>query len=213
MDKLDFKKAFKDLYLPPVEPMIIDIPDMTFIMTDGEGNPNEPDGAYAKAVSLLYALAYTIKMSGKGTDAIAGYVDYVVPPLEGLWWFKDGGPWRAGAKKDFVWTAMIRQPEFVTPDDFAWAISETAKKKPGFDYKKTRLESFNEGLCVQCMHVGPYDTEPETVKKMDAFTRERGCEADFGDMRHHHEIYLSDPRRSKPENIKTVIRHPVKKSE
>ena len=212
MDKMDFKKADKDLYQPPVKPTIIDVPDMTFIMVDGKGDPNEQNGAYAHAVGLLYALSYTIKMSKLGGCDITGYYDYVVPPLEGLWWFEDGLPWREGEKSAFCWTAMIRQPEFVTPDVFKWAISETEKKKPELEFEKARLTGFKEGLCVQCMHLGPYDAEPETVKKMDTFMRENDLVADFSDKRRHHEIYMNDPRRSKPEKVKTVIRHPVKYS-
>lgn len=210
MDKLDFKKVSKDLYLPTEKPNTIHVPKMTFIMADGKGNPNQTDGEYVKAVSLLYALTYTIKMSKLGKNTPNGYFEYVVPPLEGLWWFDDGGPFRLDSKERFCWTAMIRQPAFVTQAVFEWACLETAKNKPDIDVSKAQLCAFEEGLCVQCMHIGPYDSEPETVRKMDAFTTEQGLVADFSDTRHHHEIYLSDPRKGDPAKMKTVVRHPVR---
>lgn len=210
MDKLDFKKAFKDLYLPTEKASTIFVPKMTFIMVDGKGDPNQTDGEYAKAISVLYALTYTIKMSKLGKNTPKGYFEYVVPPLEGLWWFADGGPFRLDSKEHFCWTAMIRQPAFVTQAVIEWACLETAKKKPDIDVSKARLCEFEEGLCVQCMHIGPYDSEPETVRKMDAFTTEQGLVADFSDTRHHHEIYLNDPRKGDPAKMKTVVRHPVR---
>jgi hypothetical protein len=211
MDKVDFKKAYKDLYLPTLQPAVVDVPAMMFVMVGGKGDPNVPDGPYAKAVGLLYTLVYTIKMSGTRGGDSAGYYDYVVPPLEGLWWFEDGRPWRPGEKSRLCWIAMIRQPEFVTREVFAWAVSEASKKKPGPDYEKARLEDLTEGLCVQCMHIGPYDTEPESIARMDAFARGQGLEDDFTDRRRHHEIYLSDPSRVKSEKRRTVVRHPVRK--
>lgn len=210
MDKMDYKKAFNDLYLPPAEPMEIIVPEMTFIAVDGKGDPNEPNGEYSNAVELLYALSYTIKMSKKGGKVPEGFFDYVVPPLEGLWWYDDGGPFRFEGKSHFCWTAMIRQPEFVTQDVFLWASREALKKKPGLAVSLVRLNRFSEGRCVQCMHLGPYDSEPETVLKMQAFLHSHGLAADFSDTRRHHEIYLSDPRKTAPAKLKTVIRHPVR---
>jgi hypothetical protein len=210
MDKLDYKKEYRDLYLPRTEPMKILVPKMTFIITDGRGDPNEPDGAYAKAVGMLYALSYTIKM---GKDKPGGYFDYVVPPLEGLWWYDDGGPFRFGGKSHFCWTMMIRQPEFVTREVFEEACRETGRKKPGIDTSGARLCEFEEGLCVQCMHLGPYDDEPRTVEKMETYMRALSLAADFTDTRRHHEIYLTDPRKGAPSGQKTVIRHPVRQAQ
>ena len=210
MDKLDYKKAYKDLYLPPEKPCKISVPTMTFIMVDGKGDPNIPDGEYQQAAGILYGLTYTIKMSKMGDHAPVNYFEYVVPPLEGLWCFDDGGAYRSGGKEHFVWTSMIRQPDFVTPEVFAWACTEAKKKKPDLDVSKARLCDFEEGLCVQCMHMGPYDSEPETVQKMDAYMKEQGLVQDFSDTRRHHEIYLSDPRKIDPAKMKTVVRHPVR---
>lgn len=211
MDKLDFKKEYKDLYMPKATPSIIHVPPMTFIMVDGKGDPNVPDGEYNRAVGALYALTYTIKMSKMGGRAPEGYIEYVVPPLEGLWWFDDGGPFRFGAKERLCWTSMIRQPEFVTLDVFEWACYEVAKKKPEIDISGARLSGFDEGLCVQCMHLGPYDDEPRTVEKMETYVYGQGLVNDLSDTRRHHEIYLSDPCKTVPAKLKTVLRHPVKK--
>ena len=211
MEIMDYKKAFKALYQPPAAPTEIVVPAMTFLMVDGKGDPNDLDGDYSKAVSLLYALTYTIKMSKKAGKAPEGYFDYVVPPLEGLWWYDDGGPFRFGGKAHFCWTSMIRQPDFVTPVVFDWACREAALKKPELDTSAARLAVFDEELCVQCLHTGPYDDEPATVAKMEAYMRESGLEHDFSDTRRHHEIYLGDPRKSDPAKLKTIVRHPVKR--
>lgn len=214
MDKLDYKKAYKDLYMPKKTPSIIEVPDMIFIMVDGEGNPNTSQ-EYKDAMEILYGLSFTIKMSKMGKWQPEGYFDYVVPPLEGLWW-TEGKPFDGveNADKDkFLWTAMIRQPEFVDQEVYQWAKQQLGKKKPGLDFAKTRLEIYKEGLCCQVMHIGPYDDEPATIQKMDAFVKESGHETDIGMERKHHEIYLGDPRKTKPENLKTVIRHPIRKKE
>ena len=208
MKALDYKKMYKDLYLPGTEPEIVNVPSMTFIMVDGKGDPNEPEGEYQRAAGVLYALAYTIKMGFKSAD---GYFAYVVPPLEGLWWFDDGGPFRFGEKHRFCWISMIRQPEFGTLEIFDAAVRQAAAKKPGLDFGLARLAAFEEGLCVQCMHLGPYESEPGTVAKMDAHAAGQGYAIDMNDARHHHEIYLSDPRKTEPAKIKTVLRHPVRK--
>jgi hypothetical protein len=210
MDKLDYKKEFRSLYLPAVTPSKILVPKMAFLMADGKGDPNLPGGEYAQAVSTLYALTYSIKMSKLGRNAPAGYFEYVVPPLEGLWWYADGRPFRLDNKADFCWTAMIRQPAFITQEVLEWACLETSKKKPEIDTVKTRLADFDEGLCVQCMHIGPYDSELETVEKMNTYMNEQGLVPDFSDTRRHHEIYLSDPRKTDPAKMKTVVRHPVR---
>ncbi|MBE6054064.1 MAG: transcriptional regulator [Clostridium sartagoforme] len=216
MEKIDYKKAFKDLYLPKTQPMEIIIPKMSFIMVDGKGNPNDEDGEYKKAVELLYSLSYTIKMNKEIREKIDGYFDYVVPPLEGLWWLKDDD--MDFSKKDkYLWTSMIRQPEFLTKEIFEFACSEVKKKKPNIDVRKARFEEFNEGLCVQCMHIGPFDKEYLTTEKIDKYIKENNLIADIngfnedGKIRRHHEIYLSDPRKIKVESMKTVIRCPVRR--
>ncbi|MGI6674104.1 MAG: GyrI-like domain-containing protein [Limnochordia bacterium] len=211
-DKFDFKKEYKDLYMPKAAPMIIDVPEMLFIAVDGEGDPNTAP-AYADAVELLFGLSYTIKMSPKSGSAPEGYFEYVVPPLEGLWWGGGVDPesWVVTNKQGLSWTMMIRQPQFVTEAVFAWAQETLAKKKPELDLTKARLMSLAEGLCVQMMHIGPYDTEPASIQRMHAFAFEHGYRLDFSSDRKHHEIYLSDPRKTAPDKLKTVLRHPVAK--
>lgn len=205
----DYKKEYKEFYLPKRQPQIISIPPMNFLAVRGKGDPNQKGGEYETALQLLYGIAFTIKMSKLGDHRIDGYFDYVVPPLEGLWWQEglDGIDYRQ--KAQFQWISMIRLPEFVTEAEFQWAIEEaTAKKK--IDYRKVFFFSYDEGLCVQCMHVGSYDQEPATIAAMEHHTSATGYAQDFGHGRYHHEIYLSDPRRCKPENLKTVIRHPIR---
>lgn len=205
----DYKKEYKEFYLPPKKPTIADIPPMNFIAVRGRGNPNEEDGEYSKALNLLYTIAFTLKMSYKGEYKIDGYFPYVVPPLEGLWWQEGIDGIDYSSKESFNWIAMIRLPDFVKEQNFSWAISEATKKKKT-DFSKVEFFHYKEGLCVQCMHIGPYDDEPKTVAAMENFAREQGYDIDITDARLHHEIYLSDPRRCKPESLKTVIRHPVK---
>lgn len=207
---LDYKKEYKAFYQPKTKPALVTIPAMQFVAVDGTGDPNDENGAYKEALGVLYAISFTIKMTHLGPHQIAGYFPYVVPPLEGLWRMQGGAPGIDYANKaGFEWTSMIRLPEFVTPAVFNWAKEEAARKK-GLDTGSARLFSYEEGLCVQCMHVGPYDDEPVTVAKMEAFCTEQGYATDFTDTRRHHEIYLGDPRKCKPERLKTVIRHPVK---
>lgn len=208
---IDFKKQEKELYQPETEPSVVDVPEMTFIRVDGEGDPNDPEGEYATAVELLYALSYAIKMMPRSGEAPEGYFEYVVPPLDGYWWVDDEQDSDFRDKSKYRWTAMLRQPEFVTPELFENARAIVAKKKPGLDLSKARLVSFREGLCVQCMHVGPFSTEAETIRKMMAFTASNGLAEDFSDVRRHHEIYLSDPRKGDPAKMKTILRHPVKR--
>lgn len=216
MDKLDYKKAFKDLYLPKTQPIEITVPSMTFIMVDGQGDPNNKDGEYQDAIELLYGLSYTIKMNKNIRNEIENYFDYVVPPLEGLWWLKDDDM-DFSKKHKYIWTSMIRQPEFVTQEIFDFACEELKKKKPNVDISKARLEIFNEGLCVQCMHIGPFDQEYATTEKIDKYIEENNLINDIskisqdGKIRRHHEIYLSDPRKANKEKMKTVIRHPVRR--
>lgn len=214
--KLDYKKQYKDLYMPKAKPCIIDVPAMSFIMVDGKGNPNDEEGDYQKAVEVLYTLANTIKWSKMGTDKPNGYFDYIIPPLEGLWWLNDDTSDDFSKKDKYCWTSMIRQPEFVTPDVFAWACQEIAIKKPLLDLSKARYEVFTEGLCVQMMHLGPFDEEWKTNAQIDVFIESNGLVSAISDqlpdgrIRRHHEIYLKDARKVNPINMKTVLRHPVK---
>ena len=205
----DYKKEYKEFYLPPRTPELVTVPEAHYLAVQGTGDPNEPEGDYQKAMGLLYGIAFTIKMSYKGTHQIAGYFPYVMPPLEGLW--QQPGQERIdyAHKETFVWTSMIRLPDFVTREEFDWAVKEaTAKKKT--DFSKVRFFSYEEGFCVQCMHIGSYDDEPATLEKMEAFLAENGYISDLSQKRLHHEIYLSDPRRSAPEKQRTVIRYPVR---
>ena len=206
----DYKKEYKEFYLPPKVPGIADIPTINYAAVRGKGNPNDPDGEYKRAMSLLYGISFTIKMSYKGSHRIEGYFPYVVPPLEGLW-RQDGITGIDYSHKDsFQWISMIRLPEFVTKEEFDWAVQEAEEKKQT-DFSRTEFFTYNEGLCVQCMHIGSYDDEPATLRKMEAFLSENGYQPDFSGERLHHEIYLSDPRRTAPERLKTVIRQPIKR--
>lgn len=207
----DYKKEYKEFYMPPKKPGIITIPSMNYVAVRGQGNPNEEAGEYKQAMGLLYAIAFTIKMSYKGSHKIDGYFSYVVPPLEGLWWQEGGDGIDYSHKEKFQWIAMIRLPEFVTKEEFDWAIEEATKKKK-MDFSKVAFFAYDEGVCVQCMHMGTYDEEPITIERMDAFAKEQGYEPDMNMSRYHHEIYLGDPRRCAPEKLKTVIRHPIRKS-
>lgn len=208
----DFKKEYKEFYMPDKRPGIVTVPPINYIAVRGMGDPNREDGEYKQAIGLLYGIAFTIKMSKKGDHRIEGYFEYVVPPLEGFWW-QDG---IAGVdytrKEDFHWISVIRLPGFVTEEDFMWAVEEAGKKKKQ-DFSRVEFLTIDEGLCVQCMHIGPYDDEPATVMMMHEFMEQQGYELDITDGRLHHEIYLSDARKTAPEKLKTVIRHPVKKKE
>ena len=206
----DYKKEYKEFYMPGNKPSIITVPPMNYICVRGQGDPNAEDGEYQKAMGILYGIAYTIKMSKKGDRQIEGYFDYVVPPLEGLWW-QDGVIGVDYAHKDrFKWISLIRLPDFVTQDDFQWAVMEATQKKKT-DFSKAEFIRYDEGLCVQCLHIGPYDEEPATVALMHRHMEEQGYALDITDQRLHHEIYLSDARRTAPEKLRTVIRHPIRK--
>jgi len=207
---LDYKKEFKDLYLPKITPVLVNVPAMNFIMVDGKGDPNSVE--FQQAVELLYGLSFTIKMSKKKGQEPQGYFDYVIPPLEGLWWISQGG-FSFEQRENWLWTVMIRQPEFVDGEVFKWAQEALVKKKPELAMEKAGFQTFHEGLCVQCLHIGPYATEPETMTQMEEFMRTEGWRDLVGAGGKHHEIYLSDPRKAKPESMKTVLRHPVKRSE
>ena len=210
MEKLDYKKEFKEFYNPKSTPSAIDIPEMKFIQVDGRGNPNDEGGQYQQALELLYALTYTIKMAPKSGNAFKDYFEYVVPPLEGLWWLSDSADVDFRDKSSYCWTSMIRQPEFVTAEVFKYAL-ETVEKKKGLDTSKARLVTFTEGLCVQCMHLGSYDDEPATLAKMREFMAQNGLISELNDERRHHEIYLGDPRKIEASKRKTVLRYPVKR--
>ncbi len=205
----DYKKEYKEFYLPKNEPQIIRIPSMNFLAVRGSGNPNEEAGDYKKAIEILYSLAFTIKMSHKGSHKIDGYFEYVVPPLEGFWWMEGTAGVDYSRKEDFNWISLIRLPDFVKKTDFSWAVEEAARKKKT-DFSKAEFLTYEEGLCVQCMHIGPYDDEPATIRLMDEFAERNGYALDITAERHHHEIYLTDARRCDPARLKTVIRHPVK---
>lgn len=205
----DFKKEYKEFYMPPKKPTIIRVPKMNFLAVRGSGNPNEEGGAYQEAVGLLYAVAYTVKMSYKGEHKMEGFFEYVVPPLEGFWWQKDVEGIDYSNKDDFQWISVIRLPDFVDRKEFEWAI-EAATKKKKMDFSKVELFTYEEGLSVQCMHMGSYDDEPRTVAEMEAFAEAEGYEIDINEERMHHEIYLSDPRKCDVTKQKTVIRHPIK---
>ena len=206
----DFKKEYKEFYMPKGKPEIVTVPKMNYIAVRGKGNPNEEDCEYKKSIELLYGIAYTIKMSKKGDHKIEGYFDYVVPPLEGFWWQETVDGIDYSHKENFQWISVIRLPDFVTKADFDWAIEEATRKKK-IDFSKVEFLEIEEGLCVQCMHSGSYDDEPATVAAMDKFIADNGYENDISDTRRHHEIYLSDARKVTPEKLKTVIRHPIKK--
>ena len=204
----DYKKEYKEFYLPPKAPGIIQIPRMNYIAVRGQGDPNEPEGEYKAAMGLLYGLAFTIKMSYKGSHRIEGYFPYVVPPLEGLWQQDGSGEIDYAHKERFQWLSIIRLPDFVTREDFAWAVEEATEKK-GADFSKVEFFTYDEGLCVQCMHIGRYDDEPATIRQMHDYIQGRYA-VDISPARPHHEIYLSDPRRCAPDKLKTVIRLPVR---
>lgn len=206
----DFKKEYKAFYMPKDKPEIVDVPEANYIAVRGQGDPNEEGGAYQQAIGVLYAVAYTLKMSYKTDYQIEGYFEYVVPPLEGFWWQEGVEGVEYTDKAAFKWISVIRLPGFVTQKDFDWAV-ETATKKKKLDCSSAAFLTIHEGLCVQIMHLGPYDDEPATVAVMDAYLAANGYVNDFSDTRLHHEIYMSDARKVAPEKWKTVIRHPIKK--
>ena len=206
----DFKKEYKEFYMPKNTPEIVTVPKANYIAVRGQGNPNDVGGTYQQAIGVLYAVAYTLKMSYKTDHRMEGFFEYVVPPLEGFWWQDGVGGVDYGSKDAFHWISVIRLPDFVTKADFDWAVETSAKKKK-LDCSSAEFLTIDEGLCVQIMHSGPFDDEPETVALMDAFLAKNGYENDMTDTRLHHEIYLSDARKVAPEKWKTVIRHPIKK--
>lgn len=207
----DFKKEFKEFYQPKTKPSIITVPKMNYLAVRGTGDPNQEDSAYKESIELLYGVAYTLKMSHKTDYKIEGFFDYVVPPLEGFWWQEDREGVDYGHKEQFSFISVIRLPDFVIKDNVDWAISQASKKKKR-DFSKVEFFTYNEGLCVQCMHVGPYNDEPKTVEAMHQFMEEEGYVLDITLERMHHEIYLGDVRKTAAEKLKTVLRHPIKKN-
>ena len=208
----DYKKEYKEFYMPKNKPGIVEVPPMNYLAVRGKGDPNAEGSEYKESIGLLYAIAFTIIMSKKGSHQIEGYFDYVVPPLEGFWWQDNIKGIDYSHKEDFRFISVIRLPDFVTKKDFDWAIEEAARKKKQ-DFSKVEFLTYEEGLCVQCMHIGPYDDEPKTVSLMHDFMTEAGYELDITEKRLHHEIYLSDARKVAAERLKTVIRHPIKRKE
>lgn len=206
----DYKKEYKEFYMPASKPSIVTVPKMNFIAVRGKGDPNEENGEYKRAIGLLYAIAFTIKMSDKGPHKLDGYFQYVVPPLEGFWWQEGSDTIDYGKKDGFCFISLIRLPDFVTKSAFDWAVQEAERKK-GADFSKVEFFTYDEGVCVQCMHIGSYDDEPKTVASMHEYMTENGYTLDIGEKRYHHEIYLSDPRKCAAEKLKTVVRHPIKK--
>lgn len=208
----DFKKEYKEFYMPKNKPSIVEIPKMNYLAVRGQGNPNEENGEYQSTLGLLYGIAYTLKMSYKGEHKIDGFFEYVVPPLEGFWW-QDNivGRIDYNSKETMHFISLIRLPDFITKSDFDWAIEEATKKKHQ-DFSKVEFFTYEEGTCVQCMHIGSYDDEPKTVSLMHEYAKEEGYTLDITDTRFHHEIYLSDPRKGDITKLKTVIRHPIRKT-
>ena len=206
----DYKKEYRKFYLPKDTPTLVTVPRMNYLAVRGEGDPNEEGGAYQQAIGLLYGVAFTIRMSAKAGHGIEGFFDYVVPPLEGFWRQEGVSGIDYAHKETFRWISVIRLPDFVTEADYRWALDAAAAKKKT-DFSRVEFLTWDEGLCVQCLHVGPYDEEPATVARMHAFAAAEGYEPDFTDERLHHEIYLSDARKVAPEKLKTVIRHPIRK--
>ncbi len=206
----DYKKEYKEFYMPKSEPSIVTVPKMNYIAVCGKGDPNEENGEYKNSIGLLYAIAFTIKMSYKGKHKIDGYFEYVVPPLEGFWWQEGSDTIDYANKSRFNFISLIRLPDFVTIADFDWAVQEATNKKKS-DFSKVEFLTYDEGVCVQCMHIGSYDDEPKTVALMHGYMAANGYELDITESRYHHEIYLSDPRKCAVEKLKTIVRHPIKK--
>ncbi|MFX0021769.1 MAG: GyrI-like domain-containing protein [Candidatus Hermodarchaeota archaeon] len=204
--KVDFKKSMKDFYLPNAKEVVeIDMPEMQFLMIDGMGSPGDSQ-EYLDALAALYPIAFKTKFLSKAKGK-----DYVVPPLEGLWWADDMDDFNEGNRDKWKWTMMIMQPDWITQEMINEAIKNTIEKKPELKEKiaKLRLEKYKEGKAAQIMHLGPYSEEGPTIEKIHNFIKAKGGNFDGHNLKHH-EIYLSDPRKAKPENMKTVIRQPFK---
>ena len=206
----DFKKEYREFYLPSRKPGIVTLPPMNYLAVRGRGDPNRDGGEYQSSIPLLYAVAYTLKMSHKSSYRMEGFFEYVVPPLEGFWWQEDTSCMDYSRKEDLQFLSLLRLPDFVREEDVKWAREEAGRKKKA-DFSAVEFFSYDEGECVQCMHLGSYDEEPATVRAMHEFASGCGYEPDITETRYHHEIYLSDPRKTAAEKLKTVIRHPIRK--
>ena len=206
----DFKKEYKEFYMPGARPQLVEVPEANYLAVRGKGDPNDEAGEYKKAIEMLYSVAYTLKMSYKGGRQIEGFFEYVVPPLEGFWWQEGISGVDLAHKELFSWISVIRLPDFITREDFEWAV-QTATKKKKIDCSKVEFLTIREGLSVQIMHIGPYDDEPQSVALMHAWAEQNGYDIDLSEERLHHEIYLSDARKTPPAKLRTVIRHPVRK--
>lgn len=206
----DYKKEYKEFYMPDNKPSIVTVPKMNYIAVRGKGDPNNENGEYKDSIGLLYAIAFTLKMSYKGSHKIDGYFEYVVPPLEGFWWQEGSDTIDYANKNEFNFISLIRLPDFVTKADFDWAVQEATSKKKT-DFSNVEFLTYDEGVCVQCMHIGSYDDEPNTVARMHEYMKANGYALDIMNVRYHHEIYLSDPRKCTVEKLKTVVRHPIRK--
>lgn len=204
----DFKKEYKEFYMPSAIPTLVDVPEMNYIAVRGKGDPNEDGGDYKRAIEVLYSVAYTLKMSHKTDHRIEGFFDYVVPPLEGFWCQEGVEGVNLAHKEDFCWISVIRLPDFITRKDFEWAVQAASKKKK-IDCSKVEFLTIREGVCVQIMHTGPFDDEPRSVALLEEWMAQNGYKTDFSATRLHHEIYLSDARKTAPEKLRTVIRHPI----
>ena len=207
----DFKKEYKEFYMPSAKPALVTLPPMNYLAVRGRGDPNTEGGEYQNSIPLLYGMAYTLKMSYKTDHRIKGFFEYVVPPLEGFWWQEGTAGMDYSRKDELLFLSLIRLPDFVSVADFEWARSEAARKKK-MDFSPVEFLRYEEGCCVQCMHLGSYDTEPATIAAMHAFAAAQGYEPDITETRYHHEIYLSDPRKTAAEKLKTVVRHPIKET-
>ncbi len=205
----DFKKEEKKYYKPKTKPEIVEVPKMNYIAVRGSGDPNDEDGEYKRAIEVLYPLAYAIRMSYKKDYTIDGFFEYVVPPLEGFWWQEGVEGVNYTDKSTFNWISVIRLPDFVKKEHLEWAKNEVSKKKK-IDTSVAEFLTIDEGLCVQVMHIGPFDEEPKTIEMMNRFIEENGYKTDINEKRRHHEIYISDIRKVESSKWKTVIRHPVK---
>ncbi len=209
-DKRDYKKEYRDLYQPGKRPSLVDVPPIPMFLVDGAGDPS--GAAYQAAMSALYTVTFTLKMSRLGPWRPEGYFDYVLPPLEGFWWTEEGRhDLLSVPRSTWRWTSALRAPEYATPQVLRWALEECARKKPGVDLSGVRLETVTEGLCVQCLHVGPYDAETAAMERMMTFAGEQGLRPSDDPARRHHEIYLGDPRRVPPEKWRTILRLPVER--
>ena len=210
----DFKKEYKEFYMPKNKPEIVTVPPMKYVAVRGVGDPNEKEGEYQKGIDALYAVSYMLKVNYKSDYRTEGFFEYVAPPLEGFWWQEGADEIDYENTAALRWISAIRLPDFVEEKNFMWAVKIASEKKKT-DCSIAELLTVEEGLCAQILHGGSFDSNPatiETIEIMDAFIRENGYVNDFREDRWHHEIYLSDARKIAPEEWKKVIRHPILKA-